>query len=750
MVNGKVSEEKPGEESTGESKAGKKTSAGARGKKSTAQPGADAELKPGDQTARPSAVRGGVRETESRRGRSRRFMRDGEELTRLGDSSAGEASDGFGFTFEEHDVMPDLDPQLQHVLLAARSGRIDPALVQEADDGSLRVDVMAVLRDPNEQVPGLEVTQSVGDIVTGSCDVDDIEAVRQHPNIISLKGATKVESNLRFSVPEIRGSQKALREALPTGAKVPDGTGVIVGVVDFGCDYAHENFRNQDGTTRLLFLWDQNGPKTSMSPAGYPYGRELTAQHINEALRSGDPYTFLAYDPFDESHGTHVMDTAAGNGRGTGSPGVAPKADLIFVELSGGDYGPNESFGNSRRLMEAVKYIFDKAAQLGRPAVINLSLGTHGGPHDGSTPVERWFDELLKVPGRAIVVSAGNSWERRSHAAGRIGPGQVRTLGWEKFTTDTTTNELEIWYSRNAALEVTLVFPTGQRFGPTPLGANPRIIKDANGEKAGEVIHRAGDPLNGDNVINIFLGPRMPSGVWGVELRSVGAQAADFHAWIERDDDRRTPQGIRRNQSKFVAADDVRTHTVGSISCGRSTIAVGSYVARVLQRDLSTFSAEGPTRDGKRKPEVSAPGDEIIAASSKTGNGVVPMSGTSMAAPHVTGLVALVMQAAGRPLGVEEIRGAVIGAARTSPPVGNDWHPRYGNGRVDCAATVLSLTPQAPETETALEQSSVVASAAGDNGLWQPVDRFFDALLSRTHSGTVRVKLQIEAEYTSK
>ncbi len=552
-------------------------------------------------------------------------------------------------------------------------------------------------------------------------------------------------------MPEISGSQKSLREALPAGAKVPDGSGVIVGVVDFGCDYAHQNFLNQDGTTRLLFLWDQNGPRTTMSPSGYPYGREFTAEHINAALRSGDPYTFLSYDPFEESHGTHVMDTAAGNGRGTGTPGVAPKADLIFVELAGGDYRPDESFGNSRRLMEAVKYIFDKAAQLGRPAVINLSLGTHGGPHDGSTPVERWFDELLKVPGRAIVISAGNSWERRSHAAGVIGPGQVRTLGWEKFSTDTTTNELEIWYSRNAALEVTLIFPTGQRFGPTPPGANPRVIKDANGEKAGEVIHRANDPLNGDNVINIFLGTLMPSGVWGVELRAVGTQSADFHAWVERDDDRREPFGaIRRHQSKFVAADDVRTHTVGSISCGRSTIAVGSYAPRVLQRDLSTFTAEGPTRDGKRKPEVSAPGDGIIAAASRSSNGVVPMSGTSMAAPHVTGLVALVMQAAGRPLSVEEVRGAVIDAARRSPPAGNVWHPRYGNGRVNCAAAVLSQMPQAPQAEPVLEQSPVLAPAAGGNGLWQPVDKIFDALLSRTQNATVRVKFQIEAEYTGK
>ncbi len=662
------------------------------------------------------------------------------------DGEAGTATDmkesgGFGFTFEQQDVTPDLDPQLQHVILSARSGRVDPTLVEQSEDGTMRVDVTAVLRDPRQAVPGLEVMQTVGDIITGSCEVNAIEAVRQHPNVISLKGATLVRPDLQFSVPEIQGSAAALREALPQGAATPDGAGVIVGVVDFGCDYAHENFRNQDGTTRLLFLWDQNGSRNSMSPSDYPYGREFTTQRINQALRSSDPYAFLSYDPDQGSHGTHVMDTAAGNGRGTGSPGVAPKADLIFVELAGGDFSPDQSFGNSRRLQEAVKYIFDRAAQLGRQAVVNLSLGTHGGPHDGSTPVERWFDGLLETPGRAIVISAGNSFQRRSHSAGRITPGQTRTLGWEKFASDPTTNELEVWYNGDAELEVTLIFPAGQRFGPTRLGVNPIVIRDTAGRESGQIIHRARDPLNGDNVINIFLGPAMPSGVWGVELRVRGQRAADFHAWIERDD---------AGQSKLVPTDDVGSHTIGSISCGKNTIVVGSYQPRVGGRDLSVFTAEGPSRDGKQKPEVSAPGDGIIAARSRSGNGTLRMSGTSMAAPHVTGLVSLVMQSAGRPLGVAEIRQAVIGAARKNPPPAGAWNPRYGNGRVDCAAAVLSQLPRVPEVESVRTQAPQLSPAVESDGLWQPVGKFFGALLDRAQSSAVRLKVEVEVEYVNK
>lgn len=142
---------------------------------------------------------------------------------------------------------------------------------------------------------------------------------------------------------------------------------------------------------------------------------------------------------------------------------------------------------------------FNKAAQLQRSCVVNLSLGTHGGPHDGSTLVEQDFDQLLSAPGRAIVISAGNSWERRSHASGRIPPGTPRTLTWEigirneqGQVVDRTGNEVEVWYPGASTLEVTLLAPTGQRFGPTRLGRRTEIR--SSGVVRGLIIHRGSDP----------------------------------------------------------------------------------------------------------------------------------------------------------------------------------------------------------------------------------------------------------------
>lgn len=666
-----------------------------------------------------------------------------EEGTPAGDGQVPDrenASAESEYTVEEsHDRLTDLDPQLQKMILRHRAGEpLNPEFVQEADDGSLQIDVLAVVKDPSLPVPGLNVARVIGDVVTGTADLDRIEEVRRDPNVISLKGARGVTPMLEFSVPEIRGDPESLQQSLP-GSNV-DGRGVIVGVVDFGCDFVHENFRRPDGKTRLLFLWDQSRPQNSMSPAGFPYGREFTAAQINAALAGASPYQALAYHPGLQAHGTHVMDIAAGNGRGSGKAGVAPGADLIFVQLATEGLSASESFGNSRRLLEAVDYIFDKAAQLGRQAVVNLSLGTHGGPHDGSTPAERGFDNLLQAPGRTIVISAGNSFQRRSHASGRLEAGQSRVVGWEKFADDTTTNECEVWYDRQGDLAVTLVFPGGgTRVGPVAAGTTSVIKR--NGVEVGRIIHRRGDPLNGDNQIDILLDPSLPSGVWGVELRA--AAPATYHAWIERDDDAHGPVGQTiRNQSKFVAGDNDPTCTVGSISCGRHTLAVGSYSAVVQQRDLSAFTSQGPTRDGKQKPEVSAPGDGVMAAASTTRTGTVRMSGTSMAAPHVTGLVALLMQAAGRPLSVAEIRKAVIDTARSSPPAGGGWDPRYGHGRCDAAACMLVHAAPLPVAGAILAP----AQANGDGPSPAGLDALLSSLSGAVGRSKVRVRLEVEIE----
>jgi len=162
------------------------------------------------------------------------------------------------------------------------------------------------------------------------------------------------------------------------------------------------------------------------------------------------PYNALGYQPEMASHGTHVMDIAAGNGGGSNVPGVAPEADMIFVHVDSSDVPwsgadvVGRNFGDSVHLLEALRFIFNEAGE--RPCVINVSLGTNGGPHDGTTLVEKGIDSMLREKsGRAVVIAAANSFADQIHAHGEIEVGGMSTLGWELKGNQRTENEMEIW-----------------------------------------------------------------------------------------------------------------------------------------------------------------------------------------------------------------------------------------------------------------------------------------------------------------
>lgn len=594
--------------------------------------------------------------------------------------------------FEKTNIDSELEPRLQRLLEQQDQGITPPATAStEAGEVAViaKVSDLEAWNNLSEVRVGAELgtTPDGQHIVTARIPIDRVEQIRHAPFVVSLKAGVPLKPNLKATVEEIHSR----KDLLPSTAQGNQGKGVVIGIVDYGCDFMHRSFQREDGSTRILAIWDQGGALSATSPFGY--GREHTREDIDRALQTGSPYQALGYEPYQDrsgTHGTHVMDIAAGK------EGVAPNADLVFVEIRTPEFSNVETamqtnFGNSVQLVEALRYIFDKAGD--RPCVVNFSLGSNGGPHDGTNLAEQGIDAMLtQMPNRAAVIAAGNAYADGIHATGTVAQGRFTDVLWTLKQSDFTDNELELWYKAGDRFRLELIAPNGTSVASLDLGENGRLKND-RGETMMFLAHRQRDPNNGDNVISLFNATKAatPQGNWTVRLHGVQVTNGSFHAWIERDD---------LGQTKFAPPQD-NSHTIGSLSCGQKTIVVGSYDAHKANTPLSFFSSAGPTRDERQKPEISAPGHDVVAARSGSLIGVTRKSGTSMAAPAVAGVVALILAEArikGLKLSIDEVRDLVIKTARKTPPEhSSEWHPRYGYGRIDAAACVAGVQPELPE-----------------------------------------------------
>lgn len=563
---------------------------------------------------------------------------------------------------------------------------MDPALIErllrmEAPRDPV-VEAFVRLRRPGLPVPGVRIVARFGTIATCRLRTSAIAAVHRHPNVVSLKAGRPLgpQYDLPDDLQDIAGQD---REVVPLNDRRrargirTAGDGVAVGVVDWGLDFDHPNFKNPDGTTRLIALWDQRDER-GPSPRPYGYGTLHVRDRIDDALRTGQPYAALGYHPARAdrgggTHGTHVVDIAAGNGRAGGPVGIAPCADLIFVDLADRDTGGLENLGGSVRLCEAVDFCARMAHP--RPWVLNLSIGRHGGPHDGTTLTELAFDELLAAaPGRFIVQSAGNYYRAGVHASGVMATGETQSVRFVTDPEDVTDNELEIWYDGDDEFEVR-IDPPGAVGPIVSLGRRADLV--VGGRRVGRVHHRARDPNNGAHHVDAFLSASAPPGIWTVTLSAIRVRRGRFDAWLERD------EGCRRCQTRFVVEDRDPMSTTGTIANGHLPLVVGAYDARRSDCPPASFTSVGPTRDGRDKPDVSAPGVAVLAARSAPASAttslgaLVRKSGSSMATPHVTGAVALCLGLTGTSLSASELRRLVLDTADAADSV------RLGFGRLN-------------------------------------------------------------------
>jgi subtilisin family serine protease len=565
----------------------------------------------------------------------------------------------------------------------------------------------------DQPIPGQ--TARKDDLVTVELPIAEVLKLSEQPWVRRielgepLETPTPVVTNARPRAPS-----KALRTV--DGEELHGfGEGVLVGIVDVGgFDFSHPDFLDGRGRTRFARIWDQGGttrptpfmrrPASKRQKMPFDYGAELVKEELDVAIaaakRGGLPAWELERQSTVEpgSHGTHVASIAAGN------LGVCRKATLAAVLLSlPPEQERRESFYDSSRLVHAVDYLLALGRELGMPVSINVSLGTNGHAHDDSSPVCRWIDAALTRSGQAVSVAAGNAGQERAespddvgfimgriHASGQIAARElVADLEWTvvgNTVVDLSENELEVWYGAQDRFAIQ-VKPPGQRWTevvkPGQFIENRQLPDGSFLSVYNELYH----PANGANTLAVYLSPQLqgtpigiPGGQWLVRLIGLEVRDGRYHAWIQRDDPQQLgPLGQREAwafPSFFSQRSFVDDTTVSSLACGQRIVSVANLEAD--GRRVNVSSSQGPTRDGREKPDVVAPGTDVVAAKAFSSRDEwVAMTGTSMASPYVAGVVGLMLAAN------PELTGAQIGGIleRTAQPLpGSDFHWRNDAG----------------------------------------------------------------------
>lgn len=525
---------------------------------------------------------------------------------------------------------------------------------------------------------------------------------------------------LKLDVPEPHAGSRPTNRNISKDSLHKNGADVIIGIIDVGgFDFAHPDFLDEAGETRFSHIWDQGGD-FRQPPSPYNYGCEFNAEHLNNAIAAqaagGMPATVL--EPQSQqspsSHATHVASIAAGNKGVCRESQIA--AVLIDVPVQNGDFERRrQTFSDSSRIIHAVEYLLDIARAAGKPISINVSLGTNGGSHDGFSGTNRWFDMAMSLPGRSICFAAGNAGQEkglsendtgwimgRIHSSGKIvSRGLDAELDWTVVgngIADVSENELEIWYSPQDRFHVELLPPGDTRWlsvKPQEFIENKRLRDGTTVSIYNELFH----PTNGENYIAIYLSPNFQpgeirgirAGVWRVRLVGEEIRNGTFHCWIERDDPRelgvQNGQRFFRFPSFFSASSNIDSHSISSLACGRATLAVSNYNSATNRMNIT--SSQGPTRDGRMKPDIAGPGTDIVAA-----NGFalddekwVSMSGTSMASPYVAGVIGLMMNA-NPSLNSMQCLGILQRTAKPLPGGTYEWQNDAGFGRIDPEAAI--------------------------------------------------------------
>ena len=389
------------------------------------------------------------------------------------------------------------------------------------------------------------------------------------------------------------------------------GKGVIIGFIDSGIDYTHPAFMDSEGNTRIEYIYDLNNEAV--------YNKE----QINKAIKSTDPFSIVPENDIT-GHGTHVVGDACAGGRiAERFRGAAPEASIIMVK------GGRGNWVLSSEIMKGLKFLLDKSKELDMPLVVNISLSTNNGGHNGSSLLEQYISTVANLERVTIVVAAGNEGDAGHHAGDYLKNVQVESFN---VAEDENILAINLYTAVLPEISINIVGPTGQRSGDIKITQG--YINGNIGRDRYDIYVSGPKPFDLENEVQIIFSPissnYLVTGTWNIEIYVLNNYFGKYSLWLP------ISEGLNP-KTRFLNPNQM--NTLGIPATVNNIIAVGSYNA--ITDTLSTFSGRGSENSSVQllRPDLVAPGENILGP--LKGGGYDSKTGTSMAAPQVAGICAL-------------------------------------------------------------------------------------------------------------
>ncbi|MDD3478972.1 MAG: S8 family peptidase [Paludibacteraceae bacterium] len=534
---------------------------------------------------------------------------------------------------------------------------------------------------------GVIIDHTFDSILTVKIPVEQLEPLSQSEKVSYIEIGTPVAKKMSYA----RTAAKVDKVQAGTDLSHPFlGTGVIVGIIDYGFQYNHINFYDENDnytTLRVKQVWDQS------------HDKKYTTQTSIETAQYDD-------DNDDTGHATHVAGIATGSYSGNSNYGIAKNSDIIMV-----------SYGTTNTdITNGIKYIYDYATSVNKPAVVNMSLGSHQGPHDGTSTFDITCDNM-QGPGRLLVGSAGNEGNMKLYREESLNDKQssLKYVTFEKHYDQYSV--IDIWGDNNQKYTVQIVILndanetlyTSSAYNAT-ISGNYSLTESNYGSTyaSGKISIYTAKSRNSTNAkgnVLVYLNGFSIKTGYKLGIKYNAITAGTIKAW--------------GTEYELYWANGQTTSTMGEIGgTGKRIITSGAYTtfARYTGsyvKSIASFSSKGPTADGRMKPDITAPGDAIVSsipditsvtkyADSKTSETIgdktyywAYMSGTSMATPFVTGVLATWLEANPQ-LTPEKVREVLSTTSMTDTYTGTCPNNTWGYGKIDAYEGLLKVIATTP------------------------------------------------------